>query len=90
MKPLRLATAGAAALALLAACMPSRQPAAPAPTARLEALAGATPAPPPASADHHPAAPADVADTSGPPRRGGGAFGIGIRPTGSNATGITP
>jgi hypothetical protein len=88
MKPLRLATAGAAALALLAACMPAQQPAAPAPTGRLEALAGATPAPPPSSADHHPAAPVDAADT--PPRRGGGAFGIGIRPTGSNGTGITP
>ena len=82
MTPLHIATAGAALLALLAGCMPAPQPAAPAAT---ETLASATPAP--AIADDPPATPIEDA---APRRGGGGAFGIGIRPTGSTPTGITP
>jgi hypothetical protein len=86
MKPIALA-APAVALALLAACSPAPEPG-PQPPLVSETLASAAPAPTPVL-DEQPAG-ARAPDDATPRRRGGGAFGIGIRPTGSTATGITP
>jgi hypothetical protein len=83
--------AGAAALVLLAAC--GRQPEPPA--AILVPVTQAVPretlvAPGPDQTLAQ-AATAEPDAVAAPPRkRGGGAFGIGIRPTGSSASGITP
>ena len=80
MKPIALPPP-AVALAVLAACSPAPEPAPQPPLVQRDAGQRA------GTARRRPAdGPRDAA----PPRRGGGAFGIGIRPTGSTATGITP
>ncbi|WP_280156276.1 hypothetical protein [Piscinibacter sp. XHJ-5] len=69
-------TIASTGLAWLAGCSPLPEPAVQAPLSS-EAVAQAA------------AAPAEAPDQAPLPARGG-AFGIGIRPTGSGATGITP
>ncbi len=89
MNALCLASAAAAAFALLAGCdgtapnAGATQPiAAPPATVLPDSKAAETVASADPQRDEAPDAPKR--------RRGGGAFGVGIRPTGSSANGITP
>jgi len=81
----RIAIAAAAPLLLLAGCDRPGAPSAPV------AAAVASPASSAADAATEPVVVEDTLVAGDPmPRRRGGAFGVGIRPTGSTANGISP